>query len=226
MNEALSPDFRCRWGLYVITDRELSGLPHEEAARQALAGGARVIQLRDKSAARADLLEVCRAVADLTHRHGAVFIVNDDPHLAMEAGADGVHLGQDDFGVAEARRLLGPKRIIGLSTHTRQHVEESRSLPIDYIGFGPVYGTTTKVSAWPVTGLDNLAWACAASRVPVVAIGGITELRLPDVIAVGCPNAAIIGDLMASGEIEEKIRRLCDLFRAGVPQPLSSRGRE
>lgn len=203
----------CQWGLYVITDSQIAGRPHAEIAEAALCGGARVIQLRDKKATFEDLLLIGHQIRALTTQHGAMFIVNDNPYLAREVDADGVHVGQEDFPVEIVRDIMGPDRIVGLSTHTSMHVLQAAKLPVDYIGIGPVYATTSKVGPWPVVGTNFLKWAVETSRVPVVAIGGITAERVPEIAATGSPNFALIADLMKAQDIEAKTRELVEAFK-------------
>ena len=204
---------RCSWGLYVITDARIAGKPHVEVVRAALAGGARVVQLRDKQATFEELMEIGREIRKLTREAGATFICNDNPYLVRELDADGVHLGQNDCPVEIARDILGPEKLIGLSTHTKAQALEAELLPVDYIGIGPVYETTSKVSEWPVVGTTMIRWVRRTASLPIVAIGGITLDRIVDCVAAGADNVAIIGDLMSSPDIEERTRQMCEAYR-------------
>lgn len=204
---------RCQWGIYAITDRASSGnRPITETVEAALAGGVRVVQLRDKEMTFEDLVTVGREIRHLTRKSGAMFIVNDNPYLALETGADGVHIGQEDIPIEVARDIVGPDMLIGLSTHTREQALMAQLLPVDYIGIGPVYETKTKASPWPVVGTDTLRWARLTVSIPIVAIGGITASSIPDVVAAGAHNAAIIRDLMSAEDIEGRARHLCEVF--------------
>jgi thiamine-phosphate pyrophosphorylase len=185
---------RCSWGLYLISCeimlRNATFLPFLE---QALEAGVGVVQLRAKDSLPEDeLLRVGREMRRLTHRAEAAFILNDRVDLVAALDADGAHIGQEDISPSEARRIVGAHRIVGLSTHSREQVLRAQEEPVDYIGFGPVFPTTTKENPSPVTGLEELAWAVRNSRVPVVAIGGITVQNLGDVLATGVQNAAVI----------------------------------
>lgn len=203
---------RCRWGLYVILDAGCAGRPHGEIAREALAGGARVLQLRDKSASFEQLMEIGTELRRLTRDAGASLIVNDNPYLARELQADGVHVGQTDMHPVIVRDIVGPDMIIGLSTHTHQQVLDARKEPVDYIGVGPVYPTTSKDSEWPAVGPDLVQWVKSMISVPVVAIGGITLERVPAVIAAGADNVAVIREIMAAPDITGRTREMQEVI--------------
>ncbi|MGI8905037.1 MAG: thiamine phosphate synthase [Candidatus Sumerlaeaceae bacterium] len=202
----------CAWGLYVILDSKLSGLGHLEAATRALAGGAKVIQLRDKGARFEDLLQVGHVLRKLTREAGATLLVNDNPYLAKEIEADGVHLGQEDFPPYIARETLGPGAIIGISTHTKQQALLASTQPVSYIAVGPVFPTQSKQSSNSPVGLEHIKWVRKHVSQPIVAIGGITSAAIPDVIRAGADNIAVIREVMASGEIEAKVRELSELI--------------
>lgn len=203
---------RCVWGVYVILDAAMAGRTHAEAAREALDGGARVLQLRDKTAPFERLLEVGRELRELTRARGATLIVNDNPYLAHEVDADGVHLGQSDFPAAIARDIVGPDRIIGLSTHTKLQALEATRQPVDYIGVGPVFATTSKRSEWKPLGIPHIRWVRENVSLPMVAIGGITMETLPDCVAAGADNVAMIAEIMRAESIAERVRRLAAQF--------------
>lgn len=209
----MSPN-RCKWGLYSIIDAQIGGRSHAELAAAVLRGGVRVVQLRDKTATFEELLTIGRELRELTRDAGATFIVNDNPYLARELGADGVHLGQSDFPVQIAREVVGPESIVGLSTHSELQIVAAATLPVDYIGIGPVFPTSSKQSEWPVVGTGLLRWAKSNSALPVVAIGGITEANLAEVAATGIENFALIGDLMRAEDVEARARSLIDGFFA------------
>lgn len=198
----------CRWGVYVILDRRIAGKGHVEIARAAIAGGARVIQLRDKSATFEELVRVGKELRALTRDAGTTLIVNDNPYLAVEVGADGVHLGQNDFPPETARDIVGPEMIVGLSTHNKEQALRAEFEPVDYIGVGPVFPTRSKESEWAPLGVAHVGWVKRTLRLPVVAIGGITLETLGDVAGAGADNAAIIGDIMRSDDIAERVRQL------------------
>ncbi len=181
--------------LYAITSHDLSNCSHEEIVTRLLAGGARLIQLRDKEAGARDLLDAARACLRLTRAAGATLLINDRVDVALAADADGVHLGQDDVTVEDARQLLGPDKIIGLSTHNLEQFQRALATSADYLAVGPVYQTTTKENPDPVVGLDLVRQARALTSLPLVAIGGITPERAPEVIAAGADCVAVISAL-------------------------------
>lgn len=157
--------------------------------------GSRIIQLRAKGWSAADIRAAAQALLPALHARGALLIINDHPEIAAQTGADGVHVGQDDGALAEARAVLGPDRILGLSTHTPEQVQAAQGLA-DYIGFGPVFGTRTKATGYAPRGIDALHAAAKASAVPVVAIGGIDRENVGLVQASGAHCWAIIRGIL------------------------------
>lgn len=137
---------------------------------------------------------------------GACLIVNDRCDLALAVHADGVHLGQDDLPIADARRLLGPDTLIGLSTHGPEQVREAAALKPDYIGFGPIFSTATKADHDPVVGLDGLRAARGLTTLPMFAIGGITADRVDDIIAAGANGVAVISAILNAENLGEAIK--------------------
>ncbi|HEX9366743.1 MAG TPA: thiamine phosphate synthase [Vicinamibacterales bacterium] len=169
-----------------------------------LAGGARLIQLRDKTASTGARLACADEVVARAHAAGARLIVNDRADIARLSGADGVHLGQDDLSVAAARRIVGADAVVGLSTHDVAQIEAAAATTASYIAVGPVYGTATKDTGYSARGLDLVRRAVLSGR-PVVAIGGITLERAPEVLAAGASSVAVISDLLA-GDPEARVR--------------------
>jgi thiamine-phosphate pyrophosphorylase len=170
--------------LYFICD-----CAHLGALEPALRGGVDVFQLRDKEAADAELLRAAEQARSLCDRHGALFVVNDRPDLAVAAGADGVHLGQDDMDIEEARDIVGDELLIGRSTHTPAQIDSATGA--DYIGVGPVHMTPTKLGRAAV-GLDLVRYAAAHAAVPFFAIGGIDGTNVGMVVAAGATRAAVV----------------------------------
>ncbi|MCB9778265.1 MAG: thiamine phosphate synthase [Alphaproteobacteria bacterium] len=183
-------------GLYGIADASF-GDPVALGVALA-AAGVGVVQLRCKGWPTDDRRRAARALRAQLEGHACLLVVNDDVDAAVAAGAHGVHLGQDDGDLAAARRRLGPDALIGRSTHDLAQVAAAVAEGADYLGFGPVFGTTTKADAVDVVGTDALrAAVAAAGAVPVVAIGGLTEARLPAVRATGAHGWALISALLA-----------------------------
>ena len=198
--------------IYPLTDTGLSGLSHAEQVAALIAGGARFIQIREKSAPSD---EFYRSVVDslaAAGETGTRIIVNDRVDIAMAAGAHGVHLGQTDLPPAEARKLLGEDAIIGVSTHTIEQARAALGLPVDYIAFGPVWPTRTKEDPDPVVGLGPLGEVKRiAGEHPVVAIGGINGSNVAATLAAGADSAAIVSDLYPpAGSIGDRFRSLSD----------------
>ena len=188
--------------LCVITDAFLAPRKdHVAIAEAALRGGADMIQLRDKSGHLRDLLDQARAIQALCRAHDALFIVNDRVDLALASGADGAHVGQDDLPAEAARRLLGPGRILGVSTHDLDQVRAAGKAGADYIGFGPMFPTGTKDTGYRPRSLEALREVCAATRLPILAIGGITLENVEGVILAGATAPAVISAVVASPDI-------------------------
>jgi len=181
--------------LYAITDRQWSNCAHEEIVRMMLDGGASLIQLRDKDASGRELLDQAMACLRLTRNAGATLIINDRVDVALTAGADGVHLGQDDLSVDEARAILGEDKIIGVSTHSIAQFRAALETSANYIAVGPVYPTITKENPAPVVGLELVREARKLTDRPLVAIGGISHARASEVIEAGADCVAVISAL-------------------------------
>jgi thiamine-phosphate pyrophosphorylase len=164
-----------RPGLYAIVDPDhTAGRDPLRVARAILEGGCALLQLRAKRLGDGAFVALARAMAEACREAGVPFVVNDRADVARLAGAQGLHLGQDDLPVTAARGLLGEETLIGVSTHDRAQARQAHGLPVDLIGFGPVFATRTKDDPDPVVGLETLAAVARGASVPVVAIGGIT----------------------------------------------------
>jgi thiamine-phosphate pyrophosphorylase len=187
-----------------------------------LAGGARLIQLRDKEASSREMLDQARACLKLTREAGATLIINDRVDVALTAGADGVHLGQDDMEVEDAREILGEDKIIGVSTHSIDQFRAALETSANYFAIGPVYQTKTKENPNPVVGVELVREAKRLTDRPLIAIGGITPERAPEVIAAGADCVAAISalypwpeklDLMSKPDITGSVRRFLEALR-------------
>lgn len=175
-----------------------------------LDGGATLIQLRDKDPSSGARLALADAAVTLARGTGARLIVNDRADLARLSGAAGVHVGQEDLPVEEARRIAGSEAIVGMSTHDEAQVAAAVRTSASYIAVGPIYGTASKDTGYTARGLDLVRHAVRASRVPVVAIGGITLERAPEVIAAGAASVAVISDLLTGGDPAARTRAFLD----------------
>lgn len=195
--------------VYPITDKALAGRrSHLEILRELARGGATLVQIRDKETPVRELLEDLRRCVEFARARDIRLIVNDRCDLALCSAAGGVHLGQEDLPPEAARAVLGPESIIGFSTHSISQVRRAQGLPLDYLGFGPVFTTSTKAAPSPVTGLKNLARACREAGLPVVAIGGVGPSNIRDVIASGAASAAVISSLMTAKSIARRMAEL------------------
>ena len=192
--------FRFPSRLYAIADPcGRNDLDPVALAAALVDGGARLIQLRWKEAPTGRLVEAAGAIRALTRSAGALFLVNDRVDVALAVGADGVHLGQDDLPPEAARRLLGPGRIVGVSTHDEQQaIAAARGA--DYLGFGPLYGTATKETGYSPRGLEALGRVRTAVRIPIVVIGGVTPDNAAAAIGAGADATAMISALCLASD--------------------------
>ncbi len=191
---------------YAIVD-PIAGHDPVDLAGTMLEAGARILQLRLKNVTTRDFLAAARAISQLCHRRDALFIVNDRIDITMLSDADGVHLGQNDLPFEAGRELLGPDKIIGVSTSGVEMAHAAEAGGADYIGFGPMYPGGLKNTA-KGQGLARLAQVRAAVKLPIVAIGGITEATVPEVLAAGADAAAIITDVVKAPDITAKIKAI------------------
>jgi len=191
--------------LYAILDPDqTNGRAADLVLRQLLEGGAKILQLRAKSLLPRDFLELARRVRERTRAAGCQLIVNDRIDIALACGADGIHLGQEDLPLAAGKKLMGNK-IVGISTHDIEQAREAERNGADYIGFGPMFGTTTKDTGLSARGIDMLKQIRAAVKIPIVAIGGINEQNVQQVWQAGADSAAIISDILGAENIAEKV---------------------
>jgi thiamine-phosphate pyrophosphorylase len=177
--------------LYFVCDARPGGENPEALLRAALSGGVDIVQLREKELPRADIERSAGTFRRICDTYSALFIVNDDPELANACDADGVHVGQDDASVAAARELLGPKAIIGLSTHSEADIAAANEQPVDYIGVGPVWETPTKPGR-PGVGLELISHAAKHAVHPFFAIGGISPLNAEQVARAGARRLCVV----------------------------------
>ncbi len=173
--------------------------------KQAVADGAAIIQLRDKTGDEAAVLEKARELTDLRREKPFVFILNDDPHLAVRAGADGVHIGQD-MSTVETRRIIGEEMILGKTTHNLEQGRQAVLDGADYISTGPVYATPTKPGR-PAVGLEYVRQAAQHLDIPFVAIGGIDLANIDDVLAAGAKTVAVVRAWRDAAELLKRIRK-------------------
>lgn len=217
MREGLARRLR----LYVVTDRGLSrGRSEEEVVRAAIAGGATAVQLRGKDWPGRDLVAVGRALRAITREAGVLFFVNDRVDVALAVEADGVHLGQEDLPLADARRLMGPERLIGMTVQDEHQAREAEAGGADYLGTSAVFPTTTKVGGPPPLGLEVLEAIARAVRIPVVAIGGIGPHNAAEAVRHGAAGVAVVSAVVAAEDVARAAREL----RTVVDAALARRG--
>jgi thiamine-phosphate pyrophosphorylase len=212
----LKPDAARVRGLYGLADDDPRWRADPvEQARAALAGGARVVQLRAKHATDRAVLAWGEAIAPLARAHGALFFVNDRFDLALACGADGVHLGQGDLPPARVPEAVRARLLIGRSTHTPAQARDARNEPVDYVAFGPLFGTTSKQSGYGPRGVAALAEVVAISAPrPVVAIGGIDAARAGDVVRAGAAAVCVISAIAGAADPVAAARALVHAIEA------------
>ena len=203
--------------LHILTDTVLqSRFSHMEITLLAIAGGADTIQYRQKSGSTREMIEIARNMKRLCSEAGVTFIVNDRLDVAIASEADGVHLGQDDFPIPKARELLGEGRIIGGSAATLDDAQKCLSEGVDYVGFGPVYPTSSKDDAGPVSGIDILKQVVEIIPLPIIAIGGVGAENIPDVMRAGSHGIAVISAVCCQDDPEEATRALYQALNKGT----------
>ena len=192
----MAPNLR---GLYLILDPDVAGdRSLADLCSAALAAGVRMFQLRMKTPDTGRVYDRASQLCPLVRKGGGMFIVNDRCDVAKAVGADGVHLGQEDLPLVDARAILGSGKLIGVSTHSLAQALEAEKAGADYIGFGPIFQTTTKENPDPVVGVGGLREVRARVRIPIVAIGGITAQNVADVMNAGADGAAAISAILAA----------------------------
>jgi thiamine-phosphate pyrophosphorylase len=200
--------------LYLVLDPDLcAGIGMVETARLAVAGGATMVQLRDKHAGTIGMIETGRALKQALEGTGALLIVNDDVEAAIAIGADGLHIGQEDMDAHKARTMIGPDMILGLSVETAPLAAAVDPGLVDYTGVGPVFATPTKADHKQPIGFDGLAKLVKASPVPSVAIGGLKADHVAQVIAAGAKGLAVVSAICGTPDPEAATRRIAAEIR-------------
>lgn len=171
----------------------------ERTTHSMLEGGVQILQLRAKNFPKELVPALARQIAPICRAHKVPFIINDYPDLVAECEADGVHVGQDDVPVAEARRIAGPNKIVGLSTHSLEQAVAAKSHAPDYIGFGPLFATATKPDYRPI-GIEDISEAHRLVELPLFCIGGIKRENLPTVVAAGARRVVIVSGILQAAD--------------------------
>ena len=201
--------------VYCLTAEAFSnGRSNSEVVARMLAAGAGIVQYREKEKSTREKLAECRRLRAMTEKVGALFIVNDDIALAMAVGADGIHVGQDDMPVSEARKLVGHDMIIGLSTHSPGQAREAVRCGADYIGVGPIFRTCTKKDVCDPVGYEYLDYVVANIDLPFVAIGGIKEHNVTEILKRGATCVAMVTEIVGSDHIGQKIKNVQQLIHS------------
>ena len=201
--------------LYALTDSRLSlGRSVIDVAAELLRAGVRILQYREKHHKPGVMLRECQVLRRMTLDAGACFIVNDHADIAMLCQADGVHVGQEDIPVPALRALLGPDKIIGLSTHAPEEALAAASAGADYIGVGPLFATQTKEDVCAPVGLAYLDWAAAHSTLPFVAIGGIKRHNIGEVVRHGAKCCALVSELVGAQDIPARVAEVRACMKA------------
>ena len=203
--------------LYLVTDRDLSlGRSLEEVVSEAVKGGVTIVQLREKEASTGEFVALARRLMKLLKPLNIPLIINDRVDVALAVDADGVHIGQSDMAYADARRLLGPDKIIGLSVESLEDLEAANALDVDYVGISPVYGTPTKTDTAEPFGLEGLRKAVEMSVHPTVAIGGMNARTIGEVMEAGADGVAVVSALCSAEDISKAAKELKAIVEAAA----------
>ena len=198
--------------LYVILDAALLSSSETQVARTLVDSGVRLLQYRNKSASARELLRKSRDLAGELLPRGVTFIVNDRADVAALAGGSGVHVGQDDLSVESAREVVGPRALVGLSTHNLEQFRSAAASSADYIAIGPIFATASKANPDPVVGMGMIRQVRRLSDKPVVAIGGITLENVQEVLAAGADSVAVIGDILRAADPARRAGQYLELL--------------
>ena len=182
--------------LYVILDAALLTIPEGDCTRQLVDAGVRLLQYRNKAASSRELLESTKRLSAALAPRGVTLIVNDRADVAALVGASGVHVGQEDLDVEEARAVVGRDKLVGISTHNREQFEQAAATSADYIAVGPIFPTSTKANPDPVVGMEFIRKVRPLTDKPIVAIGGITREHAAEVVRAGADSVAVISDIL------------------------------
>ncbi|WP_298816755.1 thiamine phosphate synthase [Chloroflexus sp.] len=197
------------WDLYVITDAGLArGRSHQAVLEAAIAGGATVVQYREKAASTRQMVQEAGELCALARQASVPLIVNDRIDVALAVDADGVHIGQDDMPAQLARRLIGPDKILGVSVSTLDEALQAVQDGADYLGVGPIFATPTKPDAAPPIGMEGLRLICQQVSIPIVAIGSINATNAADAIAAGADGVAVVSAVVAADDVAVAARQL------------------
>jgi thiamine-phosphate pyrophosphorylase len=210
-------------GIYGITAEQFSrGRTNEQVVEAMIQGGVSIVQYREKRPLKShrQMLAECRRIRSLTRAAGVLFIVNDYVDIAMLADADGVHVGQDDLPVLDVRRLIGPDKLIGLSTHAPEQIRRAEAEGADYIGVGPIFSTQTKEDVCEPVGFEYLAYAAANTSLPIAAIGGIKTHNIAEVARHGAKTICLVTEIVGAQDIARTVQSLRRLIKDTKSKPM------
>lgn len=208
------------FSLYLITDRtQTGGRPLAVVVREALEGGVRAVQLREKDLRGCELFRLATELRDITREYGARLMVNDRPDIALAVEADGVHLGTGSLPVAAARHILGPGRLIGYSTHAVREAVQAEADGADFVTFGPVYHTPSKLAYGSPLGLERLAEASSSLSIPVFALGGVKKTSIVEILTHGARGIALISAIIAADDPRAAAASLLKMLEQHVNHP-------
>lgn len=211
---------RVDFDLYLITDRhQTGGRDLVDVLRHALDGGVHAIQLREKDLSTRELYELARTVRKLTEPYGARLFINDRVDITLAVDADGVHLGNSSMPLYKVRQLLGPDKLIGVSCHNQTNVVSAQGNGADFVTFGPVYQTPSKVIYGHPVGLDPLQTASEIAEIPVFGLGGITRERIGEVLSHGASGIALVSAVIAASDPREEAEAILSLIRSVKSAP-------
>lgn len=202
------------YSLYVITDKKLGNGSIEEAVRKAMAGGATIVQYREKDAGTAEMIRVASGLHKITMMEGIPLIINDRIDVALAVNAEGVHVGQEDMPALIARRIIGTGRLLGVSAKTLGEASSAAEDGADYLGVGDIFGTTSKEDAGKPVGLEMLKKITGSVNIPVVGIGGITKVNAGSVIENGADGIAVISAIIGKPDPEKEARELAGIIKS------------
>jgi len=198
--------------LYVILDAALLTVPETEFAQELADAGVRLLQYRNKRASARELFESSIGLVSLLAPLKVSVVVNDRADVAALAGANGVHVGQEDLGVAKARQVVGAEKLVGVSTHNLEQFQRAAASSADYIAVGPIFATGTKSNPDPIVGTEFIGKVRPLTDKPIVAIGGITLERAPEIIESGADSMAVISDILSAPQPRKRARQYIDLL--------------
>ena len=199
--------------LYLITDRKQTAIPLVDAVRLALRGGVRAIQVREKDLPVRELLALCRDVRALTKESGAKLFINDRVDIAVDVGADGVHLGHESMPAAAVRKIVGTDMMIGVSTHSLDEARRAEGEGADFVTFGPIYETPSKMRYGPPVGLEALRDAKRATDIPIFALGGVKGNNIGHVLWAGAYGVGMISAILGAEDIEKRARNITEMIK-------------